>query len=97
LTIDIFSLHFTLDGFGGPNVFLAVVADEVASGLDLILFLVVLCLALGLHVWEVAWREFNIEVTAWEILVEENSASWSLGTNASKGDESGDLHTEKNC
>lgn len=89
------SVGFYLNRLGGPNILLAIFAEEVASGLGLVLFGIVLGFALGLHVWEITWRKFDIEVVAWEIFVEENSARRSLGTDASKGDESGDLHTIK--
>lgn len=80
------SLDLALDWLGRPDVFLAVKAEEVASGLDLILFDVALGLALGLHVWEVRWGEKIGEVVAWKIFFEVDSAGRSLGTDASKGD-----------
>jgi len=82
------SLLFALDGLGRPNVLLSVFADEVASSLGLILLFIVFSLALGLHVWEVLWRESSCEIVliAGEGFIEVDSASWSLGTDAGKGD-----------
>lgn len=65
---------------------MAVEAEEVASGLDLVSFDVALRFALGLHVWEVLWGEEIGEVLAWKIFFEVDSAGRSLGTDACEGD-----------